>query len=94
MGKTKISTPSYPGRVCPELRQTRLAQTLIAAYVGMSIRLNDMNTRCLLGQEVNLSDLTQASSTLTRLAVRIGIVRKVRDKGPTLSDYLREHDQP
>jgi hypothetical protein len=50
-------------------------RTLIDAFCGVAIRLNDLNTRGLLGQPVDLSELSLAASTLTRLASRIGIVR-------------------
>jgi hypothetical protein len=63
---------------------------LIDAFVAVSIRLNDLNTRGLLGQPVDLSELSLAVSTLTRLASRIGISRVPKDVGLSLGDIQRE----
>jgi hypothetical protein len=70
---------------------TTVKKTLIDAFVGMAIRLGDLNTRGLLGEPVDLAELSLAASTLTRLAVRIGVERVARDV-TTLSDYLKQID--
>jgi hypothetical protein len=57
-GETEIST---------------VKRTLIDAFCAVAIRLNDLNTKGLLGQPVDLSELSLVASTLTRLAVRIGM---------------------
>ena len=61
---------------------------LIEAFAGVAIRVNDLNTRGLAGQPVDLSELSLAASTLTRLASRIGVHRVARF-GPSLGDLLR-----
>jgi hypothetical protein len=74
---------------------TTVKRTLIDAFCGVAIRLNDLNTKGLLGQPVDLSQLSLAASTLTRLASRIGIARHARDVSPPDPlDYAREHAAP
>jgi hypothetical protein len=68
-------------------------RTLIDAFCGVAIRLNDLNTKGLLGQPVDLSELSLVASTLTRLASRIGVARVPRDIGPTLGELLRREQQ-
>ena len=50
-----------------------IQRTLIDAFCEVAIRLNHLNTKGLLGQTVDLAELSLAASTLTRLASRIGI---------------------
>ena len=62
---------------------------LIEAFCGMAIRMNDMSSRSLAGQPVDLSELSLAASTLTRLATRIGLKRAPRDvTPPRVEDYI------
>jgi hypothetical protein len=42
----------------------------------------------LTGQKVDVADYCQLTSTLTRVASRLGLRRKPRDVTPHLSDYL------
>jgi hypothetical protein len=65
-------------------------RTLINAFCGVAIRLNDLNTKGLLGQPVDLSELSLVASTLTRLASRIGVARVSKDVTPSLAQYI-EH---
>jgi hypothetical protein len=41
------------------------------------------------GEEVDIAEHALLSSTLVRLAQRIGINRVAKDQTPTLNDYLR-----
>jgi hypothetical protein len=66
---------------------------LIEAFCGVAIRLNDLNTRGLAGQPVDLADLSLAASTLTRLASRIGIHRVPRDVTLDPIAYARSFDE-
>jgi hypothetical protein len=66
---------------------------LIEAFCGVAIRLNDLNTRGLAGQPVNLSDLSLAASTLTRLASRIGIARRAKELTPSVDQYVRDYHE-
>ena len=63
---------------------------LIEAFAGVAIRVNDLNSRGLAGQPVDLSELSLAASTLTRLASRIGIRRvfNPRNVTPSVADYV------
>jgi hypothetical protein len=69
---------------------TAVQQALITAFCSVAISLNDLTAKNLLGQPTNIADLSLAASTLTRLAQRIGVARKVKSAAPTLSDMLRE----
>jgi hypothetical protein len=66
---------------------------LIEAFCGIAIRLNDLNSRGLAGQPVDLADLSLAASTLTRLASRIGVHRISRDVTPDPIAYARSFDE-
>ena len=63
---------------------------LIEAFAGVAIRVNDLNTRGLAGQPGDLSELSLAASTLTRLASRIGIRRvfNPREVTSSVADYV------
>ena len=73
-----------------EANISTVQRTLIDAFCSVAIRLNDLNTRGLLGQPVDLSELSLAASTLTRLATRIGITRVPKDVSPSLSEIIRQ----
>jgi hypothetical protein len=49
--------------------------------------LDNLNTRLLLGQEVDLSDHAAAVSDMVRVASRLDLRRRAKDIGPTLADY-------
>ena len=72
-----------------ESNLSSVQKTLIEAFVGVSIRLNDLNMRGLQGEKIDLSELSLAASTLVRIATRIGIARQPRDVGSSLGDLLR-----
>ena len=67
-----------------------IQRTLIDAFCGVAIQLNDLNTKGLLGQPVDLTELSLAASTLVRLAARIGINRVPREVGMSLGQLLRQ----
>jgi hypothetical protein len=48
---------------------------LIECFAGLAIATNALNARLLAGDEVEISDLATAASTLARLAVRLGTER-------------------
>jgi hypothetical protein len=74
-----------------EDRISAIQRELIVAFCAVSLRMNDLSTRSLIGQTIELADLSLAASTLTRLASRIGIARTPRQDGMTLGE-LRRHD--
>ena len=67
-----------------------IQRELIEAFCSVALRMNDLSTRGLAGQSIDLSELSLAASTLTRLAQRIGIHRVPRDVTPDPLDYARE----
>jgi hypothetical protein len=52
---------------------------LISVFCCCSIQLKHMGVKALLGENINLSDLSLAASTLVRIAARIGIERTARE---------------
>jgi hypothetical protein len=52
---------------------------LIEAFAGLAIATNALNARLLAGEEVEISDLAQAASTLARVAMRIGTERIAKE---------------
>jgi hypothetical protein len=67
---------------------------LVEAFAGATVTLNNLNTRLLLGQPISLAEHAQAVSAMVRVASRLGISRRARDLGPTLSDFLRKPPPP
>jgi hypothetical protein len=68
--------------------------TLVEAYAGAAITLENLNTRLLLGEQINLSEHAQAVSAMVRVASRLGLQRRPRDV--TLLDplaYAHEHGE-
>ncbi len=63
---------------------------LIETFAAMAVHVNDLSTRGLAGEPVDVGELSLAASTLTRLASRIGIRRVPRTVKADLHDYL-EH---
>ena len=62
---------------------------LIDGFCLMTMHLQDLGVRSLLGQDISLSDIGTAASTMTRLAARIGIERRAKDVTATLGDLRR-----
>ena len=48
----------------------------------------DMEAKLVGGENIDLQEYSQLSSTLVRLAQRIGIDRRARNVTPTLAEYL------
>lgn len=71
---------------CSEARQQ-----LIRRFAACSVIAETMEAELANGKPINIAEHSQLSSTLTRLATRIGIDRMARDVTPTLQDYLDEH---
>jgi hypothetical protein len=62
---------------------------LVEAFAGSALTLHDLNTRMLLGQQIEISDHATAVSALVKVASRIGIKRRSKDITPDLDTYLR-----
>lgn len=66
---------------------------LVEAFAGVAVHLNGLNTRLLLGEEVDLSDHASAISSLVRIATRLGTERRSRDVTPSIEDYLKQKNE-
>jgi hypothetical protein len=63
--------------------------TLVEAFAGCAVMVDDYNTRALLGERPDPFVYCQVASTLVRVASRLGLQRRARDVGPTLGDLMR-----
>jgi hypothetical protein len=68
---------------CSEARKQ-----LIRRFAAAAVLAEQMESRLANGEKIDISEHALLSSTLTRLAQRIGIDRRQRDVSPTLSEYL------
>lgn len=62
---------------------------LIRRFASGAVLAEELEARLARGENVDISEYALLSSTLVRLANRIGIERVARDISPTLSDILR-----
>ena len=65
-------------------------QQLIRRFAAASVLAEEMEARLANGEQIDISEHATLSSTLVRLASRIGIDRIARNITPTVSDYI-EH---
>jgi hypothetical protein len=65
-----------------------IERALIEGFVGAAVTLHHLNTKLVLGQEIDLSQHAQAVSAMVRVASRLGISRRAGDITPSLSEYL------
>src|SRR6476620_7826410 len=70
-----------------------MEKSLIQAYAGSAILLDDLNARVVLGQEIDVGTHAQMTSALVRIASRLGLQRRQRDVTPTVEEYLRNNRQ-
>jgi hypothetical protein len=71
-------------------RLSTVQKHLAEAFAGIAIVVQSVNAKLLAGEEIDITDARQASSTLVRIAARIGVNIVPRDITPTLGDILRE----
>ena len=62
---------------------------LISRFASGAVLAEALEARLANGEEVDISEHAQLSSTLVRLAQRIGINRVAKNITPSLSDILR-----
>ena len=62
---------------------------LIRRFAAAAVLAEQMEARLANGHSINIADHALLSSTLVRLAQRIGIDRRSRDLTPSLSEYLQ-----
>ena len=61
---------------------------LVEAFAGAAICVHDLNARLLLGQKVDILELSTAISTMVRIASRVGVNRVATDiTPPPVDDY-------
>jgi len=61
---------------------------LIRRFAAAAVIAEQMESRLANGGEINISEHAQLSSTLVRIAQRIGLNRRFKDITPALPDYL------
>ena len=55
----------------PAARMTAMQKAMIGAFAGCSVKLDSLNARLLLGEDVDLIEYTTAATTLARLSQRL-----------------------
>jgi hypothetical protein len=63
---------------------------LVDAFVGASLVVNDMSTRSMLGESIDVEKLSNAMSTLLRLSRMLGVSLEIKKNEPGFSEYMRE----
>ena len=65
------------------------ALALIEALSGSYVLLDNLNTRLLLGQEIDLSEHAATVSAIVRVSSRLGLRRRAKDiTPPSVAEYL------
>jgi hypothetical protein len=64
---------------------------LIRRFAAAAVMAEEMEARLARGESIDVAQHTQLSSTLVRLAARIGINRRLKNVTPELRDYLEAH---
>ena len=67
---------------------------LIRRFASGAVLAEELEARLARGEAVDIADHALLSSTLVRLAQRIGINRVAKDLTPSLDDYLRSPPLP
>jgi hypothetical protein len=65
-----------------------IQRSLVEAFAGSAVLLENLNTRILLGEAVEAADHAQLVSSMVRVGARLGIGRRPRDVTPTVDEYL------
>jgi hypothetical protein len=74
------------------LSETRLS--LVRRFASLAVLAEEQESRLANGEQVDVAALAHISSTLVRLASRIGLKRVAKDITPTLAEILRGDDEP
>jgi hypothetical protein len=61
-----------------ESELSTVEETLLEGYASSAATLQDLNTRRLLGQQIDLADHNQCISSMVRIASRLGLSRRAR----------------
>jgi hypothetical protein len=73
------------------LSETRIS--LVRRFASLSVLLEEQEVRIASGEPVDVSSYSHMSSTLVRLATRIGLKRVAKNITPTLAEILQESEQ-
>jgi hypothetical protein len=65
-------------------------RVLLDAFVGASLVVNDMSTRSMLGESIDVEKLSNAMSTLLRLSRALGVSKEIKKTEPGFSQYMQE----
>jgi hypothetical protein len=65
---------------------------LIRRFSAAAVLAEQMEARLANGEEISVSEHSVLSSTLVRLASRIGLSRNAKDVTPSLADYLQSKE--
>lgn len=68
---------------------TAIERALVEAFAGAYVSLAHLNTRLARGDAIDLSQHAQCVGAMVRVASRLGLQRRAKDVGPSLSEYLR-----
>jgi hypothetical protein len=63
---------------------------LVEAFCGAACMLDNLNTRLLLGEQIDLGQHAQAVSAMVRVASRLGLQRRARDVSSGLDGAIRQ----
>jgi hypothetical protein len=68
---------------------------LVESFAGVSVMVDNLNTQMLLGKDIDVTVLCQLSSTMVRIASRLGLRRRAKDvTTPQLAEYLDAKSEP
>lgn len=71
------------------LSETRLQ--LIRRFSALCVHAEALESRLANGERIDISEHSQISSTLVRIASRLGVDRRAKEIVPSLEAYLREN---
>src|SRR5262249_39329687 len=69
-----------------------IQRALVEAFAGTCLALYQLNTKRVLGEQIDLAQHAQAVSAMVRVASRLGLQRRAREVTPDPLDYAREHN--
>jgi hypothetical protein len=84
------SSRKWPSILEARIASPRLASVLSGASHSLSVMLEEQEVRIAKGEEIDVSSYSHMSSTLVRLAARIGLKRIAKDVTPDPLSYARQ----
>jgi hypothetical protein len=71
---------------------SRIEISLIEAYASAALLLDQLNAQLLQGQPIDLPQFAQCSTTMVRIASRLGLRRRAKEV-LTLDQYIQERER-